>query len=182
MAAENTDLERRVLAHEQILQALIAHMAEVEPKFLHRLRHAFTERQQSASEHDHIDTDAYAQQFIHQVMRLVETREAEARHTSGLAATVPNVRPRRPSEGIAIGDWRANVVSTFRTVQRDSIWHLTLNDRFYGDYLSEQPAVDAAHSAANAMWRSGTPARVLLCQADGNVRSDRWYAAPGSHE
>jgi hypothetical protein len=30
---ENTDLERRGLAHEQILQALIAHMAEAEPKF-----------------------------------------------------------------------------------------------------------------------------------------------------
>ena len=28
MDVENTDLERRVLAHEQILQVLIAHMAE----------------------------------------------------------------------------------------------------------------------------------------------------------
>jgi hypothetical protein len=37
MDVENTDLERRVLAHEQILQALIAHMAETEPKFLDRL-------------------------------------------------------------------------------------------------------------------------------------------------
>jgi len=34
MDVENTDLERRVLAHEQILQVLIAHMAEAEPKFL----------------------------------------------------------------------------------------------------------------------------------------------------
>jgi hypothetical protein len=37
MDIENTDLERRVLAHEQILQVLIAHMAEAEPKFLDRL-------------------------------------------------------------------------------------------------------------------------------------------------
>ena len=31
MDVENTDLERRVLAHEQILKVLIAHMAETEP-------------------------------------------------------------------------------------------------------------------------------------------------------
>ena len=34
MNVEDTDLERRVLAHEQILQALIAHMVETEPRFL----------------------------------------------------------------------------------------------------------------------------------------------------
>jgi hypothetical protein len=33
MDVENTDLERRVLAHEQILQVLIAHLAEAEPNF-----------------------------------------------------------------------------------------------------------------------------------------------------
>ena len=37
MDVENTDLERRVLAHEQILQVLIAHMAEAEPKFLDQI-------------------------------------------------------------------------------------------------------------------------------------------------
>ena len=42
MDVENTDLERRVLAHEQILQVLIAHMAEAEPKFLDRLQQIFT--------------------------------------------------------------------------------------------------------------------------------------------
>jgi hypothetical protein len=42
MDVENTDLERRALAHEQILQVLIAHMAEVAPKFLDRLQQIFT--------------------------------------------------------------------------------------------------------------------------------------------
>jgi hypothetical protein len=41
MEVENTDLERRVLAHERILQILIAHMAESEPKFLERLKAIF---------------------------------------------------------------------------------------------------------------------------------------------
>jgi transcription termination factor NusB len=73
MAIENTDLERRVLAHEQILQVLIAHMAETEPKFLDRLQEIFTEHHTlGAEEQDYTDTAAYAQQFIHQVVRLKE--------------------------------------------------------------------------------------------------------------
>ena len=73
MAIENTDLERRVLAHEQILQVLIAHMSEAEPKFLDRLQHIFTKHHTlGADEQDYIDTAAYAQQFIQQVIRLKE--------------------------------------------------------------------------------------------------------------
>jgi hypothetical protein len=71
MSIENTDLERRVLAHEQILQVLIAHLAEAEPKFLDRLKEIFTEqRTLGANEHDYTDTAAYAEQFIQQVVRL----------------------------------------------------------------------------------------------------------------
>lgn len=73
MPAENTELERRVLAHEQILQVLIAHMAESEPKFLARLRDVFTRRHQlGANEQDYTDTAAYAEEFIQEVTRLWE--------------------------------------------------------------------------------------------------------------
>lgn len=71
MSIENTDLERRVLAHEQILQVLIAHMAEAEPKFLDRLKEVFTQHHiLGANEQDYTDTAAYAVQFIQQVARL----------------------------------------------------------------------------------------------------------------
>jgi len=71
MDVENTDLERRVLAHEQILQALIAHMAETEPKFLDRLQQTFTKHHTlGAGEQDYTDTAAYAEQFIQQVARV----------------------------------------------------------------------------------------------------------------
>jgi hypothetical protein len=71
MDVENTDLEQRVLAHEQILQVLIAHMAEAEPKFLDRLQQIFTRHHTlGADEQDYTDTAAYAEQFIHQVARL----------------------------------------------------------------------------------------------------------------
>jgi hypothetical protein len=68
---ENTDLERRVLAHEQILQVLIAHMAEAEPKFLDRLQQRFTKHHTlGADEQDYTDTAAYAEQFVQHVVRL----------------------------------------------------------------------------------------------------------------
>src|SRR5271169_1751648 len=68
---ENTDLERRVLAHEQILQVLIAHMAEAEPKFLDRLQQIFTKHHTlGADEQDYTDTAAYAEQFIQHVVHL----------------------------------------------------------------------------------------------------------------
>ena len=71
MAFENTNLQRRVLAHEQILQVLIAHMEESEPKCLDRLEEIFTVHHTlGADEQDYTDTAAYAQQFIHQVVRL----------------------------------------------------------------------------------------------------------------
>jgi hypothetical protein len=64
MDVENTDLERRVLAHEQILQVLIAHMAEAEPKFLDRLQQTFTKHHTlGAGEQDYTGTAAYAEQF-----------------------------------------------------------------------------------------------------------------------
>lgn len=76
MDVENTDLERRVLAHEWILQILIAHMSEAEPKFLERLQRTFVENVHvGASEHDYTDTLAYAHQFIDQVSRLTEKRQ-----------------------------------------------------------------------------------------------------------
>jgi hypothetical protein len=73
MNIENTDLERRVLAHERILTVLIAHMAEAEPKFLERLQQIFTKHHTlGAGEQDYTDTAAYAEQFIQQVVRLRE--------------------------------------------------------------------------------------------------------------
>jgi hypothetical protein len=71
MDVENTDLERPVLAHEQILLVLIAHKAEGEPKFLDRLQQIFTKHHTlGADEQDYTDTAGYAEQFIRQVARL----------------------------------------------------------------------------------------------------------------
>ncbi len=73
MAAETTDLERRVLAYERSLPSLVTHMAEAEPQFPTRLSAMFSEPMLlRRREHDYTDTDSYAEQFIREVARLVE--------------------------------------------------------------------------------------------------------------
>jgi hypothetical protein len=79
---EATDLERRVLAHERILQSLIAYMARTEPRFVDHLRERFVEPMSMARhEHDHRETDDYAEEFIRAVMLLGEVRAPEAEGT-----------------------------------------------------------------------------------------------------
>lgn len=74
-ASESTDLERRVLAHERILQAPIAYMARTEPRFIDHLRARFVEPMSMARhEHDHRETDDYAEEFIRAVMLIGEAR------------------------------------------------------------------------------------------------------------
>jgi hypothetical protein len=76
MVIENTDLERRVLAHERILQVLISHMAESEPKFLDRLKAIFTRHHTlGADEQNFTGTEQYAEQFIRQIEILVERKK-----------------------------------------------------------------------------------------------------------
>ena len=73
-AVEDTDLERRVLAHERILQMLIAHLSEVTPQILTRLEVVFGHPTGNLRrEHDFVDTDAYAGQFVREVERLARS-------------------------------------------------------------------------------------------------------------
>ncbi len=77
MAIEIADLERRMLAQEQVLQVLIAHMTEAEPKFLDRLRAVFAgDQPPGRAEQDLTGTEQYAMQFIRRIEVLRETGES----------------------------------------------------------------------------------------------------------
>ncbi len=65
MPIENTELERRVLAHERILQALIEHIADEQPHILDRLNKSFGEGHDLGScEQDFTSTAQYAEHFM----------------------------------------------------------------------------------------------------------------------
>jgi hypothetical protein len=71
MAREETDLERRVLAHERVLAVLIAELARERPDLLLRLQEVFSPAPPlGACEQDYTDTAGYADQFIHEAKRL----------------------------------------------------------------------------------------------------------------
>ena len=77
MNIENTDLERRVLAHERILRALIRHIAEEQPDILMRLKQTFSlGHVLGENEQDYVSTQQYGDQFI-RAIELAITRQAD---------------------------------------------------------------------------------------------------------
>lgn len=145
--AESTELERRALALERILQALIAHMAEADPKLLVRLADTFCVPMQMArSEHDYTDTDSYAAAFIRSVVRLGgETARkppeaVKARRSAGDAPSgdTGNDRLLSPHSGI-------------RVRQAGGVWHVTKDGRFYGDFFKERDALAAVKAAGGTV-------------------------------
>ena len=161
---EGTDLERRVLAHERILQVLIAHMAETEPKLVAQLKAAFGEAlPESRREYDFTDTDAYADQFVRKVVQLVE------RHGQRSKVREPAPHPNdlsqadAPSAGVS-------VVTQLEVRRHVGIWEIIRDGQFYGHYDDDQPAFDAAEAVAVAVVASG--GAVDLVWTDGRPKSE----------
>ena len=93
---EATALERRVLAHERILQSLLAYMSRSDPRFVEHLQARFVLPMSRVShEHDYKETDEYAEDFIRAVMRL----EAKGRSGGDKPKQNPNV-PKRTKRHI----------------------------------------------------------------------------------
>lgn len=139
---ETTDLERRVLAHQKVLQALIAYMARTEPRFIDHLRERFVEPMSIARhEHDHRETDDYAEEFIRAVMLLGEVRAPKSKER--------DVTDKQPVPPRSRGEHRS---STDRTAghrgvevrERNGIWKVVVDGKFRGDYHQKEHAVAAA--------------------------------------
>jgi phage terminase large subunit-like protein len=153
MPSEDTDLERRVLAHEEILQALMAQLAEGQPGFLDRMRDRFAGARRGAYEQDFVETADYAEAFLREVMRLVRVREV--RHPRP-AAAAPVDAPRAPKP------FDADRPIVIRTWPVGRVWHVTRDEVFFGDYLAEAPARAAAAKAARDIEGLGGRARVIF--------------------
>jgi hypothetical protein len=141
-ASESTDLERRVLAHERVLQALIAYMARTEPRFIDHLRERFVEPMSMVRhEHDHRETDDYAEEFIRAVMLLGDVRARKAKE--------PEVTDKKH---VPPGSGRGQDSSMNQSAQRDGvqirerngIWEVQVNGKFCGDYHQKEHALAAA--------------------------------------
>ena len=139
---ETTDLERRVLAHERILQALIAYMARTEPRFVDHLRDRFVEPMRMARhEHDHRETDDYAEEFIRAVMLLGEVRAPKAKEPD--MADTKTVPPGR-GDGQGSDTQRPERPDRVQIRERSGIWEVKVDGKFHGDYHQKEHALAAA--------------------------------------
>lgn len=148
--SESMKLEGRVLAHEQILQALIAHMTETEPRFLERLTQTFCVPMQMAlREHDYTDTESYAEEFIRTVIRLGERRARKS----------PETVRAHPLDHIAssdnTGDSPSSITpSRFQISNASGVWRVTKDGHFYGNYFEERHALEAVEGARSDIAQS----------------------------
>ena len=141
-AAETTDLERRVLAHERILQALIAYMARTEPRFIDHLRERFVEPMRlTRHEHDHRETDDYAEEFIRAVMLLGEVRAPKAKEPEMTDKQL--VSPKgRGEKGASMN--RLPQRGGVQVRERNGIWEVQVDGKFRGDYHQKEHVLAAA--------------------------------------
>jgi hypothetical protein len=138
--SESTDLERRVLAHERILQSLIAYMARTEPRFVDHLRGRFVDPMHMAQrEHDHRETDDYAEEFIRAVMLLGDAHVAEPPKATGEQVS----RPDGTGKGRPYTDHLA-VPARVQVRERSGIWEVRADGKFRGDYHQKEHALAAA--------------------------------------
>lgn len=141
---EGTALERRVLAHERILQALIAQMTESEPKFLARLTDTFcVPMAMTRSEHDYTDTESYAADFVRSVVSLGEKAARNA--SAGARPARKSVPPATARDGRAPAE-----PPRIQMTHVNGIWRVTVDGRFYGDFSKEPDA-----AAAVTAYRGG---------------------------
>jgi hypothetical protein len=153
MPVENTDLERRVLAHEEILQALMAQLAQGDPHFLDRLRERFASARRGAYEHDYVETADYAEAFLHEVMRLVRVHNAKS----------PVQPPAKAEERTPVAKTsELDPPVVIRTSPVGGVWHVTRDHVFLGDYLAEGPARDAAAKEAREIAGRGLRVELIF--------------------
>ena len=140
-AAETTDLERRVLAHERVLQALIAYMARTEPRFIDHLRERFVEPMRMVPhEHDYRETDDYAEEFIRAVMLLGEGRAPHLKESKVIDEQIGSHKGQE-REGSLME--RTEKSDRVQVRERNGIWEVKVDGKFHGDYHQKEHALAA---------------------------------------
>lgn len=140
---DSTDLERRVLAHERILQSLIAYMSCSEPRFVEHLKTRFVDTMSMARrEQDYRDVDDYAEEFIRAIMNLGETCVTPKSNKSK-----PEKAARRPIE-LALDSTHPPLPGVeqdrVRVRERNGIWEVRVDGAFLGNYQKSEHARTAA--------------------------------------
>lgn len=136
-------LERRVSAHGQVLQSLIAHMAETEPQFLIRLGERFADPIAVArSEHSHVSSGEHADTFVKAIELLVAQARAASDLQSCTRVQTPTTSPQTPSPLPPPATIEALQRVTVRN--RSGVWEVSVDGEFFGDFTRQRQADNVA--------------------------------------
>jgi hypothetical protein len=138
--AESTSLERRVLAHERILQSLIAHMTETDPRFLDRLKETYN-IQIKYHEQNYTDTEDFAEEFVRAIEEAI-IRQQNKSASQASAAIRGQITAQKQDTKPAMAK-----PERFQIRNRNGIWEVKENGHFFGDFVREEQAINAVRIA-----------------------------------
>lgn len=160
MSDVNADLMRRVLAHEQILQALVAYMVESDVGMLDRLREAFSQPVHLGPE-GFDDTATYAARFVRDVIRTgVHTGGEDAKPGPSLVSLWDDLWPTLGEGQLLNG----HVPVRFEIQKRDDMWEVLRDGRLCGGYISQEGALESAQIAIHDIFCTGGSAELVASQ------------------
>lgn len=161
MSDAHADLTRRVLAHEQILQAVIAYMVESDVGVLDRLREAFIQPVRLGPE-AFDDTATYAARFVRDVIRTGVHTDGEHAAKAGpsLVSLWDDLWP-TSGEGQLLNE---NVPVRFEIHKRDDMWEVLRDGRLCGGYISQEGALESAQTAIHDIFCTGGSAELVASQ------------------
>lgn len=155
MTNETTDLERRVLAHEQVLQALIVYLVEIDSKILERMKEAFSRPVRVVPPFGQTDTAAYAAAFVREVIRL-GTEGALSSNASPISLW-DDLWPTAGEANLA----NENLAVLFVVQQHDDLWEVLRDGRLVGGFVSQKGALEAAHQGMQEVFCTGGSAELV---------------------
>jgi hypothetical protein len=141
---DTTDLERRVLAHERILQSLIAYMSCSEPRFVEHLKTRFVDTMSMARrEQDYTDVDDYAEEFIRAVMEQTDICTPPQSRSLKPASAVTQPFVKHASDTTQVSSKREEP-DRVRVTERRGVWEVRVDGTFLGNYNQPEHARTAA--------------------------------------
>lgn len=154
MSPEDTDLERRVLAHEQILQSLLAALGERDPELLKSIIDRFSPSRRGAHEQDYRETADYAEAFVHGIAR-PSARGPAPRASAERVGASEEAFDRQPLSRL---DGTIHICAA----KLHGVWRVTRDGAFVGDYFERSSALGAAVALAQEVDVRGGAATVEI--------------------
>ncbi|MET4682618.1 hypothetical protein [Brevundimonas faecalis] len=111
---------------------------------------AFSPQGRRSYQHEHTDTEDYAEAFVHQVLKLNQERPYVRAHVN-TPLSLPQTSAIESNDEVPIC-----------VKPRSGVWEVRRASRHIGDYLDRASAIEAALSAAMEETHTGAKAKLIV--------------------